>query len=385
MSDPIWTTLRSAQAQGPAAVLSRLSAELRERRDYHKLFDALCLEKKQALGLPLDKPTSFDDVPAPVREDFERTYMDAARTVGELLLAEGKLSQAWVYFHAIRETDRVKAALEAYAVPRDSSEQSEEYLELALFKGVHPVKGVEIMLRTHGSCSTITALDQSFARLSTEDRAACAALMVRSLHTDLLQSVQREVAQRMPFAPPATTLRTLTAGRDWLFADNNYHIDVSHLHSTVRFARSLAVGAPELALARDLTEYGRQLAPQFQYAGEPPFQDYYPAHQQYFNILIGEDREAALAYFQQQLAAEPDAADQAMIAYVIVDLLVRIDRFADALPLAEQHLLSADADFSAAFAELCHKAGRPDVLLRVAEARGDLVTYATALLQTAAG
>lgn len=385
MSDDIWSALRSAKTQGPAAVLERLTVEMRQRQDYHKLFDALCLVKKQALGLPLDKPTSFDDVPAAVREEFERTYMDAARTVGELLLADGKLSQAWVYFHAIRETDRVKAALDAYVVPRETSEQSEEYLELALFKGVHPVKGVEIMLRTHGSCNTITALDQTFARLSSEDRAACAAMMVRSLHADLLQSVQREVAQRMPFAPPATTLRALTAGRDWLFADNNYHIDVSHLHSTVRFARSLAVGAPELVVARDLAEYGSQLAPQFQYAGEPPFTDYYPAHQQYFNVLIGEDREPALAYFQQQLAAEPDANDQAMIAYVIVDLLVRIDRFSDALPIAEQHLLTADADFSAAFSELCHKAGQPEVLLRVAEARGDLVTFATALLQTSAG
>lgn len=335
------------------------------------------------MGLPLGKPTSFEDVPPAWRDEFEQTYMAAAREVGALLLAVNKPGQAFIYFHAIRETEPIRELIDKFPVPRESSEASEEILELALFKNVHPVKGIQIMLRTHGTCSTITALDQSFARLPTEDRAACAALMVNTLHGELLASVQREVSQKMPFAPPAKTLRELSAGREWLFAENNYHIDVSHLHATVRFARSLSplTHARELALASDLTEYARQLAPQFQYAGEPPFQDYYPAHREFFKVLLDEDRESGLAYFQKQLEAEPDAPDQALIAYVIVDLLVRIDRFADAVPIAEQYLLTGDEDFAAAFAELCERAGRFDVLERTAEARGDLVTFATALVQ----
>jgi hypothetical protein len=367
--------------RGPAAVFEQLVATLRERQDYHKLFDALCLQKKQAMGLPLGKPTSLEDVPAEQREEFERTYIAAAREVGRLLLDAGKIGQAWIYFHAIREPDPVREMIEKLPIPRESSEQSEELLELALFKGVHPAQGVKIMLRTHGTCSTITSLDQTFPRLSMEDRAATAALLVRTLHGELMSSVEREVQQRMPFTTPAKSLRELTAGRDWLFADNNYHIDVSHLSATVRFARSLSPGAPELALARDLCEYGSQLAPQFQYSGEPPFQDYYPAHLQFFRVLMDDGRDEALAYFQRQLDAEPDGSDQALIAYVLVDLLVRIDRFAEALPLAEKYLLNGDADFAAAFAELCEKAGRYDVLQRSAAARDDLVTYAAALVQ----
>jgi tetratricopeptide (TPR) repeat protein len=185
----------------------------------------------------------------------------------------------------------------------------------------------------------------------------------------------------MPFVPPATTLRELIAGRDWLFADNNYHIDVSHLHATVRFARALPVESPELALALDLTEYGSHLSPQFQYAGDPPFDDFYPAHREFFRFLANDGREEALAYFQRKLEQEPDEADKPMIAYVLVDLLVRVKRYDEAIPLAEKHLLPADEGFADSFSEMCREAGRYDVLLRVAERRGDLVGYASTLLQ----
>jgi hypothetical protein len=96
---------------------------------------------------------------------------------------------------------------------------------------------------------------------------------------------------------------------------------------------------------------------------------------------MNEDTDRALGYFRSQLERDGEATDRALVAYVLVDLLVRMDRFADALPIAEQYLLDADEDFSAAFGELCEKAGRYDVLQRVAESRGDLVTFAAALVQ----
>lgn len=369
------------KANGPTAVFDHLAATLREQKDYHKLFDALCAKKKQELGAPLHRPTSLEDVPAAKQDEFRAAYMSAAREVGQLLLADKKLGQAWIYFHAISDTQPVRDVIEATPLPREANDESEELIDLAFYKILHPVKGMQIMLRTHGTCSTITSLDQQFQNLSPEQRSQCAAILVKSLHGDLLQSIQHEVKQRMPFAPPAGTLRELIAGREWLFADNNYHIDVSHLHSTVRFARSLAPENPELKLALDLAEYGSQLSEQFQYTGEPPFVDFYPAHIQFFKFLLNENRDSALAYFQQQLDKEPDAPDQALIAYVMVDLLARTDQLDQALPLAEKHLVSADPDFAAAFSELCQQAGRFDVLMRSAEARGDLLTYATALVQ----
>ena len=67
------------------------------------------------------------------------------------------------------------------------------------------------------------------------------------------------VGQEKPCAGEATSVAEPIAGRDWLFADEAYHIDVSHLSATVRY--SILVSDPAtLALAVDLTEYGRRLA-----------------------------------------------------------------------------------------------------------------------------
>ena len=114
----------------------------------------------------------------PAAEDDLILLQDAAREAGELLLKDGKLSQAWMYFHTIRETEPLAAAIAAFVAPHEGgSQESEEIIELALFKGLAPAKGVEVMLRTHGTCSTITSLDQSFAQLKPEDRAKAAAIL----------------------------------------------------------------------------------------------------------------------------------------------------------------------------------------------------------------
>lgn len=383
MSDASFQSLQQRlQSGGASALFDQLVETLIEKQDYHRVFDARLLKKKHELGLPLVRPTSFDDVPPNLKDEFEKTYTDAAREAGQLLLKDGKLGQAWMYFHAIRETEPIAAAVAAFPIPREGgSQESEEMIDVALFKGLAPAKGVEIMLKTHGTCSTITSLDQSFSQLKPDDRAKAAAILVKSLHNDLLHSVQHEVTKRMPFAPPAKTLRELVSGREWLFADNNYHIDVSHLHATCRFARALPPESPELALALDLTEYGRHLAPQFQYAGDPPFQEFYPAHREFFRFLANDGRDEALAYFQRQLDNEPDEHDKPMLAYVMVDLLTRVKRYDDAIPLAEKYLIAADEGFADNFAEMCREAGRYDALLRTAETRGDVVGYAAALLQ----
>ena len=366
---------------GRTAVLDHLAEILIEQKDYHKLFDARCQRKKYELELPLHQPTSFSDVPDDKRQEFESAYMAAAREVGQYLLADKKLGHAWMYFNAIHETESLKEAIEQRPIPSEASDESEELIDVALYKLVHPVKGIQVLLRTHGTCKTITSLDQQFRNLSPDQRSECAAILVRTLHKDLFHSVQSEVAKRLTVVSPVDTLRELIAGRDWLFADNNYHLDVSHLHSTVRFARSLRLNSPELALARDLAEYGLRLAPQFQYAGEPPFTDFYSAHINFFKFLSGEDSDAAWDYFQQQINSVQEESEQTLIAIVLVDLLSRTSQIEKALPFAEKFLLGPNPDFVVEFSEMCQKTKRIDVLRSAAEARGDLVTFAAALVQ----
>ena len=362
----------------PTAALDTLIDTLRAEQNYHRLFDALMLKRKHELGLPLTRPSSLTDVPADKRETFERHYVEAAREVGSLFLKSKQLNEAWLYFRTIQEKDVIAAAIDELPLPEDY-EQAQQLIQIALYDGANPIRGLQFLLKTNGTCNTITTLDQMMPQLAVDERKQAAALLVRHLYDDLLSNVQADVQKRMPFAPPAGSLSELIAGRDWLFQDGNYHIDVSHLNSVVRFARFLDASARELELAVQLAEYGSHLDAQLQYSGEVPFNDFYPAHVQFFRILLGQKVDEAIAYFQQKLDAEPDEQDQQMIAYVLVDLLSRTGRIDVAIQVAEKHLRFVDEQ-SFSFAELCLKAGRSDAWAAAAKEKGDLVAFTAALL-----
>ena len=361
----------------PREVLDRLIAQLRADHDWHGLFDALLMRRRQELGLPLIRPTSLKDVPAGLRDDFEKFYIDSAREVGGLLLADGQIPQAWNYFRAINETEPVARAIEA--LPADAAVE-EPVVEIALFHGVAPIKGLEFFLKSHGTCSTITALDQQFGQMTPANRASCARVMVRRIYEDLRSNVEHDVKRRLPMTPPGGTLRELIAGREMLFADGNYHIDVSHLNSVVRFARMLEPHDSELDLALQLAQYGARLSPQYQYGGNAPFTDFYPAHIKYFQAMLNQNRDDALAWFHSQITGDPADTDTQVAAYVLVDLLIRLERPAEALDLAMQYLPDTAEEFGLSIPELCAKAGKFDKLREFARSRGDLLNFTAGLL-----
>lgn len=382
MSDETFTQLDELKASdGAKAAIDQLIATLREEKQFHKLFDALCLQKKFELGLPLTRPTSFDDVPDDHQDAFKESYVSAAREAGEMLLADGNIPEAWMYLRTIGEPEKVAAALDALDSSREVDDQTEQLINIALYEGANPVKGLEMMLRSHGTCNTVTALDQQIQELNPENRKRAACLLVNELFGDLCQTVQSEVEQRMALAPPGGSLRELITGRDWLFADDNYHVDVSHLNAVVRFSRFLDSSCPELQKAIELSEYGANLSAQFHYAGDPPFDDFYPAHVQFFKALADENRDDAIGYFREKLDAVTEEDDKPMLAYVLVDLLVRVERPGDAVDVAEKYLKDVEDPNGFSFAELCQQAGRLDVLQNVAREKGDLVSYTAALVQ----
>lgn len=363
--------------KGKAAALDHLIATLRRDRKYHQLFDALLMKKRLDMGLSLVRPTSLKDVPEPQRDAFEKYYIDAAREVGELLLADNQIVSAWNYFRAINEPQKLAQAIEA--LPEQNVE--EQIVEIALFHGVAPVKGVKLFLASHGTCSTITALDQHFGQMAPEVRKECARVMVQNLYTSLRDNVEHDVERRQVMIPPGQTLRQLIAGRDMLFAEDNYHIDVSHLNAVVRFARSLDATCPELDLALQLAQYGSRLAPQYQYAGNAPFEEFYPAHIQYFQALLGQNQDEALAYFRERLKDNLADSENQLTAYVLADLLLRLGRTDAALDITRQYLADNAEDFGLSIPELCATTGRFDVLKQFAADKGDVINYAAALLQ----
>ncbi|RPI81393.1 MAG: hypothetical protein EHM42_10700, partial [Planctomycetaceae bacterium] len=189
-------------AASPAAVLDRLISHLREEKKWHAVFDALLMRKRHELGLPLVRPTALRDVPEAQRDEFEKYYVSAAREVAERLLDEGAIAQAWNYFRAIGEPERLADAIESLPAAGPIDEQ---VVEIALFQGVAPVKGLQMFLQSHGTCSTITALDQQFAQMAPATRAACARVMVRRLYDDLRGNVEHDVKRRQAMTPPGAS------------------------------------------------------------------------------------------------------------------------------------------------------------------------------------
>lgn len=368
-----------ASSEDAVSVADKLVAALEEQKDYHRLFDALLLQAKVGMGLPLASP--LDEVPPEKQDEFETHYIAAARRIGKMFLDEGHIPQAWIYLRTIREPEPVREALEKLDPRREPSEETDELINLALYEGANPVKGLEILLRVNGTCNTVTALDQQIHQMEPDDRRAAAALLVNELYEDLSSTLRSEVEQKIAMIPPGETLRKLFTGRDWLFEDGNYHIDVSHLNAVVRFARFLHPGDPELQKAIELAEYGAKLAPQFQYPGDPPFDDFYPAHVQFFKAIADDGRDEAIAYFQKQIDDEPDEDDKPMLAFVLVDLLMRIGKNDEALELANRYLRGVEESPGFSFSGLCRQTGRLDLLREAARDSGDLVTYAATLLQ----
>lgn len=384
MSNANLEAIRSALASGgPVAAADELIDSLTQREDYDRLFDALLIRSRLDLGLPVLKPPSFDDVPEEKRPAFEAAYIAAARKVGQAFLSNGKLARAWAYFRTIREPQPIAEALEKVDPAGIDYEQTNELIEIALHDGANRVAGLRILLGSHGTCNTVTMMDQVLPTMTPDERRRAAAMLVRDIYENLTANVKRDVETRITGSSSPDNLRELIAGRELLFENGNYHIDVSHLHSVVRFARALMLGDAELPMAIELAEYGARLDPQFRYPADTPFDDYYRAHLAYLKAVAGTDRTHSLDYFRNRLTEEKDPRDRQVIAYVLVDLLMRCEQVSEAVVMASEHLPDLEEPGGFSYSALCGKANRLDLLETAAERAGDPVRFATALIEQA--
>jgi hypothetical protein len=107
------------------------AAALHEQKNYDRLFEAMLLKHRHEMHLPLAQPTSLD-VPEEQRQEFEDHYIETAREIGDLYLADGNIPRAWPYLRTIGETEKVREALEKLPLDRDADEDTEKYIGIAL-------------------------------------------------------------------------------------------------------------------------------------------------------------------------------------------------------------------------------------------------------------
>jgi hypothetical protein len=142
--------------------------------------------------------------------------------------------------------------------------------------------------------------------------------------------IRSDIARRETPAAESETIYEMIESRRWILQDGGYHLDTTHLASTVRIASVL--DEPRLLQkAWELTQYGRKLSHQFQYPGDEPFVDFYPAYATYYATLLGRDVDAGLKFFERR-ARSVNANEHGTAAIeTYVDLLDRTGRASDAV------------------------------------------------------
>jgi len=369
-------TVKAAAATSPTAALDAALESLRAAKLYGRVFDALLMKKRLEMNLPLLAPNIGSILTEEQRRVYEDFVIDACRKTADMFLGSGDPAGAWPYLRTIGENELMRSALEK-AVLDDGN--SDALIGIAYHEGVHPVRGYEWILERHGTCNAVTVLEQE-VRHPPEIRRLLAGKLVRRLHTDLAYSLKQEIVKRDATMPDTDDLSALIAGRDWLFEDNAYHIDASHLSAAVRHSVHME-DAADLRLARQLADYGKRLNQEWQYAGEPPFENVYVDVFAYLNALLGDGADEGVAHFRAKIQEVDEEGWNSIYAQTTVNLLHRMGRHAEAVDAFRD--LKADADGNVrlcpSFLELCRLAGRHADWAEYSRSHGDLLGFTAAL------
>lgn len=366
--DAFESVAETLHSRGPAAVFDQLAETARARKDYRELFSTRLMQARHRLGLTLIETEPASTLPDEQRSVYEAALRDAARETGELFLADGDIVAAWPYFRAIGESAPVSGAIQSV----QGGEHIEAIIAIAFQEEVNQRKGFELILEHLGLCRAITCYG---AIRDTTVRQQCLNLLVRTLYADVAASMKRTIAANEPSAPPTGKIAELIAGRDWLFEGGSYYVDTSHLVSLLRYSPEL--DDPEvMRMALELADYGNRLDPMYHFRGDPPFDDPYTDHAIYLRVVLGEDVESGLAHFR----AKGESG-----AEVLIDLLVRLDRYQEAI-CASQELVSdarSEPSGSLSVLQLCQMAGDYNLMQKLARDRGDILSFTAGLLQRA--
>ncbi|MGD9714338.1 MAG: hypothetical protein AB7V46_20090 [Thermomicrobiales bacterium] len=376
--DQLESTLNT---EGPGPAIARLCDSLRKSKDYNALFYALLMSKRHELGVTPVPTGPASDLPESLHPAYEEGIRSAAREVGNLHLAEGNIPQAWGFYRMIEEPQPIREAIEKFEPGDDDDLQP--LVQIAFYEGLHPRKGFDWVLSRYGICSAITTVSGELPHAE-EDKLYFVRALVRSLYHDLRDRLANEIEHRFTVRPEAADLppdtpgvvAKLIADRDWLFADEAYHIDTSHLSSVVQMSMHLKP-CLELNLARELCLYGQKLTGRFMGEDMPPFDNGYTDYEIYLSILAGDRVDEGLAHFRKKAEeADPDEVGT-YPAEVLVNLLLKVGRGREAVEVAKQYLVQAEGRQLTCpdVYELCQRFKVYDVLAETAKKQGDVVHY----------
>lgn len=362
--------------QNPAAALDQLIDDFRRGKNYPALFEARLMKARFDLGLPVIQTEDWSRFPDEPRRRYEEAFLDTAREVGQAFLSDGEIERAWPYFRAVGQPQPIIDAIDKL----EPTEEAESVIGIAFQEGLHPRKGLELILARHGMCRAITAMGMYAVE---KDREACIKLLVRAIHDEVVLRLRRAIESQEGTAPtePAGII-DLISTRDWLFGEYDTYVDTSHVISVLQYAPELTDEAT-LHLVNELCAYGRRLSPTMQLRGTPPFDQPFVDYGQYVSALLGIDTEDALAALHRKVEeTDPDEMGTGA-AQMLVRLLVRLKRYSEALDISLRFLSDHRASemMCPSALEICRLASDYARLIELAKDRGDILSYVAASIE----
>ena len=377
MLEPAFEALGPMLESGePVSSLDYLIRRFRESKEYHLMFEAKIMKKRLELGLPLIQAPNLGTLLPDVQAKYQQFLVEAAQETGELFLASGDIPKAWPYLRATGDVKRVAAAIEK-AGP---GENVEGIIEIAFMQGVHPAKGLELVIEKFGICRALTYFGGNGGE---KDREKCIGVLARSIYSELVASLDNAIEEREGHKTGLASITELIEARDWLFGEYSSYIDPSHVVSVLQYSPEVT-GPETLRQFHDLCEYGKRLSANFQFPGRPPFENPFVDYDHFVQALRGIDVDAHVAHFRKKIDETETAGNWP--AQILINLLVRVDRYREALEVSLEYLPRANASEIACptAQQLCELAGDFDRLASLARERGDVLTYVAAHLEAAA-
>ena len=380
----------TANERGPLEAARILVDHFRSLHRFNELFEARKMLHRLELGLPavqvdglVPETSTPGGIPNEIQDELDRRLLDACREVGEGLMRSGRIQEGWMFLRAVGDNALAAKAMSAI---EPNQENLDLLLSLYVHEGVDVGQGTPLSQKMRGTCNTITMLDSVVAMRGRKEQQEAVGALVEHVHGELLANLIADLKRRKPDLIPPVEGKIV----DWLglhpglLRDGTYHLDTTHLASTVRFARVLD-DRRVLGLAADLAEYGRQLHAQYQYSSDEPFADLYPMSLAWFRALLGEQVDGALRLFRQK-AETLDPQEHGTVAIeTYADLLARVGRPSESASFLMRWMPQGMRPFGIApsLLELAQAAGDFRPMMEHAHHRGDLIGYTAALLQSA--
>jgi hypothetical protein len=370
---------RLAASGDGQSTIDLLIEHLDHHQQFHELFEALKMRLRMQLGLNAAQAEPEEKLDDDREMQLEQGLLDACRQVGERFLAAGRIREGWMYLRPVGDR---QAAAKAFSGVQPDDENLDDLIEVLVHEGVDVTRGYQLALDRLGTCNSITLFESALAARPRADQQAAAKLLVDHVHGELLENLKRDLEQREGRVPEENLIEEILRSRPDLLRDGTYHLDTSHIASTVRFARVLD-DRQALEKALDITSYGLQLHPQYQYPGEEPFLDLYPASAAFFRALLGRQVDAGIRYFTHKA----DVVDQnqygTVAIEVLIDLLSRCGRQQESLDAYRKRLPknARIVGIAPSLLQLSQRLGDFQPMREISKEREDLLGYAAALLQ----